>query len=268
MRIIKKFAAYSILGYSVVNPLNAANDVGICADSVVKNYPGKQRPDYYGNSSIDSFRCAMSGSTQLTPEQMKLRKDLIPDSHNFRLYGRVGLNAAAQQIRFKGGKTTQSSNQFDAAIGYRWKNTSAELEWLNLSSITYSNLQIKLGNPLIIGQVSGKIKGQAIFLGLNYELYKFYNYTPYLNLAIGLTSNDAILTLNAGPQQILSKYLLAGGLGLGVKFNIYSRCYADVIVRGLYLGQTKYNGSALQTGLTIKAKRIWLGASLRLIWLF
>jgi len=262
-----KFIILALLISSTQLLAAESSQLGICADSVVKTYPGRERPDYYGNAQIDSFRCAISGSTQLTPEQMQQRKDLIPDSHDFRFYGRVGLNAAAQQIRFPSAKATQSSNQFDVALGYRWKVSSVELEWLNLSSIQY-NLQAQIGTPVSNAQLAGTLKGQALFLAVNYEFYKFYNYIPYFNLAIGITNAKATLSINGGQTQSLNKYVPAGGLGIGVKFNIYSRFYADIMVRGLYLGQTKYDASNVQAGLSIKAKRIWLGASLGVIWLF
>jgi hypothetical protein len=153
-------------------------------------------------------------------------------------------------------------------LGYRWQAASLELEWLNLSSITYTNLNASVGTPATTAQLSGQVKGQALMAGVNYEFYKFYNYIPYVNLAIGLTSNKASMSINNGPIQALNSYLLSGGLGLGIKFNIYSRFYADAIVRGLFLGQSKYDGSIIQPGLKIRGRRIWLGASLRIIWLF
>jgi hypothetical protein len=242
--------------------------MGICADSVAKYYPGKQHPNHYGNAATDSFRCAMSGSTQLTAEQIKIRKSLIPDSHDFRFYARVGLNAAAQQLRFPGAKVSQASNQFDAAFGYRWNKTSVELEWLNLGSINYTSLQVKVGPAHTLATVSGKVKGHALFLGANYEFYKFYNYSPYVNIAIGVTNNNTSFNFNSNQVLSSERYTLSGGLSLGMKFNIYSRFYADVTVRGLFLGNVKYDAKDVVADAKVKVTRIWLGASLRLIWLF
>jgi|GEM_PF-6046935 len=253
---------------------------GICKDSIPDNYPGKVPADYYGNSHLDSFGCAITGSTDLTEEQRKERAALIPESHQQRFYLRTALNAGSENL-LKVKNTTKNdvtttaidltsssastgSNQFEIALGYYWRNSSFQIEWINLSSIDFDS---EVGGTGV--SFTSNVRGHALVAGLNLEVHEYDQFKNYINISFGLTKNNTILQLNNQPEFTKDSYGLTAGLGLGTRINIYSRLYADALLRGIYLGKVEYfNAVGATPNLEMEAHRIWYGASIGLVWVF
>ncbi len=254
---------------------------GICKDSVFDYYPGRIPPDYYGNSRTNSFNCALHGSAELTPEQQRERNKLIPKSHNYSVYIRGGINAAAQVLRGIKNKTKtagttfdkkvnetearKASNSFDIALGYKWQDVSLEIEWLNLDSFNY-NSYLLATDPVL--RFQSKVKGHAIMLGANFEYYKLGIMYPYIGLNLGIVQNESLFSFNGSANKIKRKFGPAVGIGFGAKFNIYSNLYADAVLRLIYLDKVVFDSIDTSPLLKLEAQRFWAGASIRLMWLF
>ncbi len=242
-------------------------------------YPTVTGSDYYGSGQTDSFRCSMTGSTDLTPEQMRERADLAPPSLDYRWYFRLGGNAAAQGLSVKNVSTGSSasdytlgddtvknaSNNFELGLGYVWTDFAVDVEWLAVQSISYTSSVVGL---LPNYTVNSRVSGDAILLNLYYFFQDLYNVKLYGIADVGFTQNRSNTTLtggNADSNFILNKYSVSYGLGFGGRFNIVSKLYADMAARYLFLGDAKMQTNV---GLILKAKRTWLGASFRLLWLW
>lgn len=260
-----------------------------CDSTENSHYPGIVPPNYYGSSQTDSFNCAINGNKQLTMEQINERADLIPPSLNNRFYIMLGGNAAAEGVvsatnsssdtsngvvvnNFATGQagtlsSTQnkvSSNNFELAIGYTWKDFALDLEWLAVKSVPFDASIIGITSPF---SFTSTVKGDAILFNGYWFFNDMYNAKLYGVGSIGYSHNQSTSQIGSGPSNILNRYYGAFGLGVGARFNIISSLYADIVGRYIYLGPVRIEATNGDNYMYIKAVRTWLGASFRLFWL-
>ncbi len=252
-----------------------------CEPSVAKNYPGYIPPDYYGNGQTDSFRCAINGSTDLSSLQQSERDELIPEKLSNRFFIRLGANASSEGITKIKNKsyydalaiqgsvnnksTKTASNNIEMAFGYTWSDFAIDLEWLSVKSMTYNGALVNI-TPVI--SYFTTVKGDALLGNLSWNFKDMYNFKFYGLMSLGISSNQTYSRLSTGSANVIKKKTPAFGLGLGARFNLVSKLYADMAVRGLFLGSAKFeaaNGAGRY--IILEATRTWIGVSARLMWL-
>lgn len=260
-----------------------ANKVHADCDSTANaHYPTITPPNYQGNARTDSFDCAVNGSKQLTLEQINDRSDLMPQSLNDRFYYRIGFNAAAQGITsvsnlevnntstnqtgiLQNTSNKESTNNFEMALGYVWKDFAVDLEWLAASSVSYDTTIYGITPNF---NVSSTVKGDALLLNLYWIFNNMYNVNLYGDFIIGYSDNTSTTSINTSDGSTTKWKHWAFGAGLGGRFNIVSRLFADVKARYIFLGTTRLIASSGDYNVYLKANRTWIGASVCLLWLF
>lgn len=253
-----------------------------CDSTANAHFPGVVPPNYYGGSQTDSFNCAINGNKQLTMEQINERADLIPPSLNNRFYIMLGGNAAAEGIVSAKNEATANnlatgevgslssdqnkvaSNNFEIAVGYTWKDFALDLEWLAVKSIDYNASIIEISSPF---SFTSTTKGDALLFNGYWFFNDMYNAKLYGVATLGYSSNQTTNQIGTGPVSIINRYYPAFGLGVGARFNVVSSLYADIVGRYILLGTAKIYANSGNNYINIKAKRTWLGASFRLLWL-
>jgi opacity protein-like surface antigen len=264
-----------ILACIFANPVFAR-----CDPTIAKDYPGAVPPNYYGNSQTDSFRCAVSGSTDLTSMQASERAELIPEKLSNRYYLMLGGNAASEGIeRIKNnsiydatlnGASVSStsiktaSNNIEFGFGYEWKEFALDLEWIGVKSMTYNGTLLDI-TPIL--PYSTSLKGDAWMFNLSWFFSDQYNFKMYGLMCLGLSKNKTTATLNGGSPTVTNKWSPAYGIGFGARFNVISRLFADMVARYMILGRVKYAASNGGNYMILKGYRTWLGVSARLIWM-
>lgn len=253
-----------------------------CDSTTNLHYPSKLPPNYYGNAQTDSFNCALNGTTQLTMDQINERNDFIPPSLNNRFYVRLGGNAAAEGVIMADNKAEANntatgaigllsddqhktaSNNFEIAFGYAWKDFALDLEWLALTSVTFNSSIINITPSF---SFSSTIKGDAILTNWYWTFKDLYNVKLYGIFSLGMSHNQSTTSIESGPSNFMNRYYPAGGLGVGVRFNVISSLFIDIAGRALYLGKVRMSATNGDNFVDVNAARSWLGASFRLMWL-
>jgi opacity protein-like surface antigen len=252
-----------------------------CDPSVAKNFPTTTAPNFYGNGQTDSFRCAINGSTDLSSLEQRDRNDLLPVKLSNRFYIMLGGNAASEGITsvkndsiydpsiseatLTSTETKTASNNIELAFGYSWTDFAIDLEWLAVKSVSYnaSLTGVTPNHPY-----STSVKGDATLFNLYWIFDDRYNFKLYAQMCLGMSSNKSTTTLDSGTATVTSRLSPAYGIGVGVRFNVVSKLFADMAGRYILLGKVKYQ-AANGTGnfMILKATRTWLGISARLIWM-
>lgn len=260
----------------------ANNALADCDSTANLHYPTKNPVNYQGSAHTDSFDCAVNGTKQLTMEQISDRADLVPPKLNDRFYFRIGANAAAQGITsvsnlevnnlatnqtgvLQNTKNKEASNNFEMAFGYAWNEFALDLEWLATTSINYSTAVYGVTPNFT---VNSTIKGEALLMNLYWIFNDMYNLSLYGDFIIGYSDNSSTSYINTAPSTKTKWKHWAFGLGFGGRFNIFSRLYADVKGRYIFLGTTRIVATDGNNNVYLKANRTWIGASLNLMWLF
>ncbi len=260
-----------------------ANNVYADCDSTAKaHYPTITPPNYQGSARTDSYDCAVSGSKQLTLEQINERAGLMPQKLTGRFYYRLGFNAAAQGITsannlevnntstlqtgyLLNSGNKEASNNFEMAFGYLWDEFAVDLEWLTSQSVSYSTPVYGV-TPTF--NFYSNVKGDALLLNLYWIFNNMYNVSLYGDFIIGYSDNTSTSYIAGGESSTTKRNHWAFGAALGGRFNIISRLFADVKGRYIYLGTTTMTATSGVNNAYIKANRTWLGASVCLMWLF
>lgn len=254
---------------------------GACDPTIANNYPGNEPANFYGNGQTDSFRCAITGSTDLTSLQQSERADLIPQSLNNRFYVLLGANASTESITsvknesiydpyiqaavLTTDQTKTASNNVELAFGYTWKDVAIDLQWLAVKSIAYSGYLTQI-NPSLY--YNSTVKGDATLINVYWIFQDLYNFKFYGLVCGGISSNKSTTTLNYGTSNVIKKMSPAYGLGFGARFNLVSNIYADMAARYIILGRAKF--AAVDSAgdyMILKGYRTWLGVSARILWL-
>jgi hypothetical protein len=252
-----------------------------CPPTIARDYPGAVPSNYYGNSQTDSFRCAIAGSTSLSELEENERANLIPEKFSNRFYVMLGGNAASEGIvRVKNDSiydpvtnagvlsSTQiktASNNVEFGFGYQWTEFAFDLEWIGVKSMTY-NGTIEQITPLL--PYSTSLSGDTWMTNTTWFFNNQYNFLMYAVFCVGVSYNKTTATLNSGSPTVTKKWSPAGGLGVGARFNVISKLFADMTARALVLGRIKYSASDGQGHwMILKGYRTWLGVSARLIWM-
>lgn len=252
-----------------------------CDSTANLHYPTITAPNYQGSAKTDSFDCAVNGRKQLSIEQINERSDLIPPKLTNRFYIRLGANAAAEGISgasIKGVNNTTTNltgtlqnksikvadNNFEMAVGYTWSEFAVDLEWLASKSVTYSSFVY--GAPPTF-TINSNVKGDALLINTYWIFQNLYNVNAYADFIVGWSNNSNTSYINAGPITATRWYHWAFGLGVGGRFNIVSRLFADVKGRYIFLGTTRLIATNNPSYAYIKVNRTWMGASVCLLWL-
>ncbi len=276
---MKKIIVFSVLAVVcfTTNKVNAD-----CDSTAGMHYPSQVPPNYQGSAQIDSFNCAINGSKQLSLEEMNARSDLIPPNLNNRFYLLLGGNAAAEGVTSVKNASTYNnsttraigalsddsnkvaSNNFELGIGYVWKEIAVELEWVALKSVPFST-EITGISPTFT--FNSTVKGDSLLGNIYWIFQDMYNVKVYGDLIVGYTKNNTVSSINGGTGTAINRYRISYGLGVGGRFNIVSRLYADIIGRYVILGPVRMEATNGANYAYLKATRTWLGASVRLLWL-
>lgn len=269
-----------IVGVGITACLLSTQLFAKCEPSVAKDFPGEVPANYYGNSQTDSFRCAITGSTDLTMSEIYDQNDLIPQKLSDRFYVRIGANAAAEGIArvsnesiydtvadagvlsTSGVKT--ASNNAQIAFGYAWKDWAVDIEWLSSKSITF-NGSLQQISPII--PFSSNTSGDALLLNLYWIFINRYNFNLYGLFDIGVSNNRSSTYIFNDTPTIVKKYSPAYGIGIGGRFNIVSRLFADMNLRYIILGRATLTASGNGRYIILKASRTWAGMSASLMWM-
>lgn len=258
-----------------------SNNLWAECDSTPPHFPSKTAPNYYGNSRTDAFNCAVTGTNDLSQAQLSDRAEFLPESHSNRYYFRLGGNVAAEGVmsvknNSQGGligATIQdtsnkvASNNIEFAFGYAWKEFALDIEWLGLKSVDYSSTLQQITPNL---DFSTTVSGDAILINLYWIFKDIYNIKFYGLICSGFTKNNSTASLSNNTATNLNHNGFSYGLGLGGRFNIISKLYADMAARYIILGKVKYlaYNSTQSLAMELQATRAWLGMSFRLLWLF
>lgn len=262
--------------------LLANNAFADCDSTANAHYPTITPPNYQGSAHTDSFDCAVNGSKQLTLEQINERAGYMPQKLSGRFYYRLGFNAAAQGITgasnlevnntstnqtgyLLNGSNKEASNNFEMAFGYLWDEFGVDLEWLTSQSVSYSTLVTGVTPNF---NFYSNVKGDALLLNLYWIFNNMYNVSIYGDGIIGYSDNTSTSYIAGGESSTTKWKHWAFGAGLGGRFNIISRLFADVKARYIFLGTTTMTASYGNNNAYIQANRTWLGASVCLMWLF
>lgn len=253
-----------------------------CDSTAGLHYPTQMPPNYQGSAQTNTFNCAIHGSKELSLEEMNARADLIPPNLNNRFYVMLGGNAAAEGVMsvknsseynnsttlaigtLSNDHNKTASNNFELGVGYVWKDVAFEVEWLALKSVPFTT-EVNGISPTFT--FNSTVKGDAL-LGSLYWIFKdMYNVKVYGALIVGYTKNNTVSYINSGDSYAINRYRISYGLGVGARFNIVSRLYADIIGRYIMLGAVRMEATNGVNYAYLKATRTWLGASVRLLWL-
>lgn len=254
-----------------------------CDPSIAQHYPTNTPVNNYGNGQTDSFRCAATGSTDLTSLQQSERSDLIPESLYNRWYIMLGVNAGSTGVvnvsnksiydtQIENGvlnttETHDASNNVEIAFGYAWKDFALDVEWLAVESLNYTG-QITQISPLANIAYNTTLKGDALLMNLYWIFKDLYNFKFYGTMAAGVTSNKTTSTMGGGSATVVKKISPSLGLGFGARFNLVSSLYADMAARYIVLGRVKYSASnGTGNSMILKGYRTWAGVSARLLWM-
>jgi hypothetical protein len=259
-----------------------ANNVSADDSTTGWHYPSVQSSNAYGNSQTDSFNTAINGSNKLTTEQLNERADLIPPKLNNRFYVRLGGNASAEGVvgikniatynnyntlttgTIANSNVKNASNNFEMAFGYTWTDFAMDLEWLALKSVVVNGVMTGI-NPGF--GFTSTIKGDALLLNVYWILKDMYNVKLYGLINGSYSHNRSTNYISTGPVSVQNRYYLGFGGGLGARFNIISKLYADVAGRYLFLGKVRMEATNLPYYINFNAQRTWIGMSFRLLWL-
>ncbi|HSX20646.1 MAG TPA: hypothetical protein VLG38_05965 [Gammaproteobacteria bacterium] len=253
-----------------------------CDSTAKTHYPTIMQPNYQGSAHTDSFDCAVNGSKQLTLEQMNDRADLMPPNLNNRWYFRLGANAAAEGISnvnnvlpnntitsamgtLQNTSVKVASNNFELALGYTWSEFAIDLEWLASKAVNYSSSMYNISPTFT---VNSNVKGDALLFNIYWIFQDLYNVKVYTDFIIGYSNNSSVTYIDNGPETSFKKHHWAFGLGIGGRFNIVSRLYADLSGRYIYLGTARLTATNGTEYVWLKANRTWMGAAVCLLWLF
>lgn len=275
------FLRSSIFIVGILACINTTSAFAKCDPTIEKNYPGAVPPNYYGNSQTDSFRCATTGSNELTSLQASERDDLIPEKLSNRFYIMLGGNAAAEGVTRVSNKsiydtyiasatlsstqTNTASNNVEFGFGYEWKGFAFDFEWIGLKSVTYNGYLLGITPSLPFNTT---LKGDAWLFNTTWFFYDQYNFKMYGVFTAGVTNNKTTTTLNFGTPYVTNRWSPSLGLGVGARFNIISRLFADMVARYMVLGRVNYTAiDAAGDYMILKGYRTWFGVSARLIWM-
>lgn len=270
----------NVLTYGSLVVCLIANNVFADCDSTGTHYPSVVPPNYQGSGQTDSFNCAVKGSKQLSIDEIRDRADLIPPKLDNRFYVMLGFNAAAEGVIMVKNKTTVTStyspgtvsstsnkvasNNFEMAFGYTWKEFAIDLEWLALKSMDYStNVTDTLGAYTF----NSTIKGDALLFNLYWFFNDMYNVKVYGVFSANYAQTKSISYISGGSVTTTNRYYPGLGFGIGARFNIFSRLYADFAGRLIALGKINMQAVNGTTTIKLQGQRTWLGASARLLWL-
>ena len=283
MHMKKYFNLNIIMGAAITVVCLCSNNVMADCDSTEGvHYPGLVPPNSYGNAQTDSFNCAINGSKQLTMDQINSRSDLIPPSLNNRFYVMLGINAGAEGLISGSNIATANntstgaigtlsetqvkvaSNNFEIGFGYTWKDFAIDLEWFAVKSITLNSSIIGI-TPTF--SFTSTVKGDSLLFNSYWFFNDMYNAKLYGIFTLGYNHNQSYTTIGSGATNVMNRYYAGGGLGIGARFNIIASLYADLAGRALYLGHVKMQATDGNNFLDVTARRVWVGASFRLLWL-
>ncbi len=251
-----------------------------CKPTVADNFPTDTPPNFYGNGQTDSFRCAVTGSTEESTLQQMQRDDLIPVKLSDRWYIMLGVNAASEGIisvkndsiydvvlntgTVSPTDAKTASNNVEIAFGYAWSEFAVDVEWLASKSVSYNGNLVGTG---VVANYSTIVKGDATLFNLYWLFNDQYNFKMYANATLGISQNKSTATLNNGSPWVTKKYSPAYGIGVGARFNLISKLFADMTVRGIILGKVKYQAATGGRYMILRATRTWIGVSARLLWM-
>lgn len=252
-----------------------------CEPSVGAHFPSETPPNYYGNSRTDTFNCAVTGTNELTSAQLSERAELLPESLDDRFYIRLGGNFAAEGITsaktsgtdpttmnatIKDQDVKTASNNVELGFGYIWKDFAFDIEWLGLKSVDYSSTLENITPNMTFNTT---VSGDALLFNLYWIFKDIYNIQFYGLICGGVTKNKSTSVLAGGEPISLNKNGISYGAGVGGRFNIISKLYADMALRYILLGKVKYlaRNPAENISMELKANRTWLGVSVRIVWL-
>lgn len=253
-----------------------------CEPSVAKDYPGEVPANYFGNSQTDSFRCAITGATELSADQLREQDDLIPPKLTDRWYVLVGANAAAEGIAratnnsiydtvaqagvLSSTQVKTASNNAQLAFGYAWTDWAVDVMWLSSKSVTF-NASLQQISPVI--PFSSNVSGDALLLDVYWIFVNRYNFNLYGLLAAGLSYNRTTTNIDNGSATVCKRYSPAYGLGVGGRFNLVSKLFADMNARYMLLGRNTMQASnSAGRFIIIKSYRTWAGLTASLMWMF
>lgn len=253
-----------------------------CDSTVPMHYPTLNSPNYQGSAHTDSFDCAVNGTKQLSLEEINERMGYLPPNLNNRFYLRIGANAAAEGLigisnigannsnsgamgTLQNDHVKVADNNFEIAFGYTWSDFAVDFEWLASKAIDYQSTIIDF-TPTFT--VYSTVKGDALLFNLYWIFKDMYNVKMYGDLIVGKSQNNSqsYITNGAITQWKITHW--AFGLGLGGRFNLFSKFYADVCARYIYLGTARIVASQGSNAVFLKAKRTWMGMGVCLLWLF
>lgn len=251
-----------------------------CDSTSGTHYPTIMPPNYQGSAHYDTFDCAVNGSKQLTLEEINERSDLMPPKLTNRFYIRIGANAAAegisgannqeinistnnQQGNLSNTRNKVASNNFEMAFGYVWKDFAFDLEWLASKSVDFNTNVINI-NPSFA--VSSNVKGDALLGNIYWIFNDMYNVKLYADFIVGWSQNTSTTFINGGGENTFKRNHFAFGLGIGARFNIWSKLFADINGRYIYLGTARLVSTNGAEHCWIKVNRTWIGAAVCLLW--
>lgn len=280
MNKILRLRSIYLLFVGIMTILLATNSYAKCDPSIAPNYPTDTPPNFYGNGQTDSFRCAITGSTDVSTLEQMRRDDLIPTKLSDRWYVMLGGNAASEGVTsvkndsiydpvlsggtVSSGEATTASNNIELAFGYAWSEFAVDLEWLAIKSIAYNGSILNTG---VTANYSTTLKGDSTLLNIYWLFSDQYNFKMYATMCLGLTSNKTTASLNNSASSTVNKWSPSYGIGVGARFNIISKLFADMAVRYIFLGKAKYEAASGARYLILRASRTWAGVSARLLWM-
>ncbi len=252
-----------------------------CDSTAGLHFPTVTGPNYTGTAHTDSFDCAVSGTKQLSMEEMRARQDLIPPNLNNRFYIRLGGNAAAEGLTsLRTGTPDKStspavgtvsvtnsktaSNNFELAFGYTWNEFAIDLEWLALKSV---QVTANINGVTPTFSFTSTVKGDVLVGNLYWIFNDMYNVKMYGVLCGGYSHNKSTNTITGGQPYTMNRYYLAYGGGVGARFNVISKAYADISARYILLGAVRLSATNGAEYFYVKGSRTWIGASVRILWL-
>lgn len=137
---------------------------------------------------------------------------------------------------------TQNNPGVEMAIGYIWSpRIRGEFEYLVMRNITYAPNPI-FANVVVQRALSSEIKNSTLLANIYYDFGAYARFRPFLMFSIGVGVSSTTSTISpvpagavviAGPTQTIAP---AGGGGAGFRVHMFTRWFAQVSYRYVFLG--------------------------------
>ena len=249
--------------------------------------------EWYGNAQTDEFRKAVSETYDDLTEQEKYEINrMVPEVHKKRFYVILGSSKSITRVFDLSNTTTIAADSnvsgntlstdfgkknkriLEVAVGYIWDKFRADVEWLHSAKVKISGSVYDTTQNI---KFENTVSGTGIAANLRYDIWEFYEIKLYASgiLTIGLNKGQLSIRSDAIPTSSdtsVSRLNYGFGLGLGARYNLFSKLYLDIGGRYINLGkvrmETSINNAANQgNSLAMKATRAISGFGFKLMWL-